>query len=319
MTINVLTPNATDRIVQLHPVTIDDKDLFESYFLRYPQSIHVNTFASMFLWGAGRDHRYLEIDGHLVVCYQKKGQERKWYAPIGPCPEKIILDVLSPSQGYRWTYIDEDLSVKLAPSLPLAWDRDMCDYIYAASELRVLGGKKFSSKRNHLRHFQKSMSEKGANIEVIRLDSSMSTECLRVYEDWVEGKKPSVTKEEYADILDDWQAFRIGIHHYDQLDLMGIGVRVNGRLEAVAIGDMINEDTAGLLFSKANRSYSELTTVVLYEFIRALPSQFTFLNRAIDGGIQGLRVSKEKWHPVVLAKNYAVTMPAVTAPTYFIS
>ena len=290
----------------LSPITIKEKPLFDSYFSRYPQNIHVNTFASMFLWGEGRDHGFTQIENHLIICYQKKGQIRKWYAPIGPSPEKIILTVCPPSQGYHWTYIDESLSTKLTPLLMLSWDRDMCDYIYSVPQLTTLQGKKFASRRNHLRNFQKTMNEIGAEVRVIRLDASMKEECLRIYEEWASRKQAHVSALEFEDILDDWLAFRTAMEHYDALDVMGIGILINNRLEALSIGDTINQQTAGLLFSKASYTHPQLTTVAIHEFIRALPSHFTLLNRAIDGGIVGLRTSKENWQPLVLAKNYDV-------------
>lgn len=290
----------------MKPIELADRAVFERYFSQYPQTLHAYTFPSQLLWGEPHEHTWTEWRGHLLMSYSKNKQPRCMYMPIGPEPVKIILEDLPFSAGYRWSYIDQAIADKISPPLQLHWDRDMCDYVYDVPELLKLSGKKFANKRNHLVNFQKTVDADGKKCETVAMSPAFIPACMEVYEHWAAYKKPKISEEEYNEILQDWAAFKMAMQHFDELKLMGACTLIDGKLDAFSVGEFVNSYTAGLLFSKASHVYPQSLTVTIHGFLKMLPPQITHLNRAIDGGIKGLRESKEGWHPIDLAKNYSV-------------
>ena len=299
------TTRPEEIISSLTPICLEHKPLFDAYFRRYPGTLNMFSFGSMYLWGEERHHAFTEKEDHLIVSLQREGGNRQWYAPIGPEPARIITEVLPSSAGFSWSYINEQLAAALPASLPLTWNRDKCDYIYSVPELRELLGKKFSNKRNHIRHFYKLAEASNQTVRIIPIDTSTTDDCLRVYEEWAARKKLIMSEKDYHEVMEDRHAFQRAMTHFDALHLRGIGIVINDRLEAFAIGEELNTTTVGLWFSKALDTHHELLTLTIHEFIKSLQPQYLLLNRAIDGGLPGLRTSKEGWHPVELAKNYS--------------
>jgi len=276
------------------PVSIADRPLFERYFKAFPQEICEMTFTNMLLWGESRKHRFCEEEGHLLTSFEKRGEKRKWYPPVGPDPSRILREI---GKEVSWLYLGENIASQIRETLPLQEERDRFDYIYGLQDLRELRGGKYAEKRNLLRQCLKH------NPEIVRLQSSHREECKAMIGRWMDAGEHQGS----ASTLDEVSALHLAMEHFDTLGLIGIGIRINGTMEAFAIGAPLNATMFVEHFEKTSNAYPGLYALILHEFAKAIPAEFTHLNREEDLGIPGLRTAKERWHPYSLVKKYSLS------------
>ncbi|MBI3619030.1 DUF2156 domain-containing protein [Candidatus Peregrinibacteria bacterium] len=281
----------------MRPVRLEDRAALQRYFETYPQRVCEMCFSQMFLWGESRNHLFTEVEGHLVICFQKRNETRKWYPPIGPEPERIIRDLLPPSRGYIFLYIDEPLAQKLQGlGLTLKEEPTRFDYVYSLEGLRTLVGSKYASKRNLIKKCLPF------DPDVVPLNGLLHEECVSVLDRWMESEeRPGMNSA-----LDEISSLHLAMKNFEALKLLGVGIRIKGRLEAFAIGNALNPTMFLEQFEHANKAFIGLYPLVLHEFVKAVPLQYTELNREEDLGIPGLRTAKECWHPLYLVKKYSI-------------
>ncbi|MDE5763924.1 MAG: phosphatidylglycerol lysyltransferase domain-containing protein [Ruminococcus sp.] len=176
-------------------------------------------------------------------------------------------------------------------------DRDGSDYIYRQSDLAELAGKKYHHKRTHLARFNE-------------LDYEFSIIMEKDYDDCIKfitddynsrqdsGKNHSAIAEQYA--VNTFFSF------FEELNLSGGIIRINGKIAAVTVGEKLNSDTFGIHIEKADRNYNGIYAGINNCFIRACTDGYTYINREEDLGIDGLRKSKLSYYPAFLLNKYVV-------------
>ena len=233
-----------------------------------------------------RSHQWMEYKDHLFVSFQKDGEDQRWYQPIGPDPQSLIIEC-SPACDFRYEYVDQSLLVNAPSSMVVEHEPHRRDYIFRLSDLRELKGNAYSPKRNFIKRCR------ALNPEVVVLDSSMKQECMAIDERWL----ATQPKPWPVSVMDEVSALGLTMDHLQDLGLTGIGIRVNGRMEAIAIGGPLNTDTYLLSIQKASRDVVGLYQLIFHEFACHVPAQYTFLNFEEDMGLEPLRRAKESWNP----------------------
>lgn len=94
---------------------------------------------------------------------------------------------------------------------------------------------------------------------------------------------------------------------FDQLNLMGGVILIDGNVEAFTIADKLNVNTALVVhIEKANTSIPELYSVINNEFCSHELNKFQFVNREQDLGLDGLRRAKMSYNPFKLIEKYKI-------------
>lgn len=171
------------------------------------------------------------------------------------------------------------------------------DYIYDSADLISLAGKKYHSKRNHLSRF----NELGAEFSLITerdFDDCITFSAIE-YNAKAAEKDYSFLAEQYA--------INTYFNYFDQLDLKGGVIRIDGKVAAFTIGEGLNNDTFCVHIEKADTQYSGIYAGINNSFARAAAAGYKYINREEDLGIEGLRKSKRSYHPAFLLKKYTVT------------
>jgi hypothetical protein len=278
----------------LRPVTLGDKPLFDRFFSRYPPTVSELTFTNVLSWAEVRHHLFCEHQGHLLISYRGKDCCLSFYPPVGPQPAAILGERIQGLREYCWTRLDGALVASVGAGVRPVLDRDNSDYVYRLADLRELRGKEFHAKRNYLKRFA------ALHPEVRPLTSAMTPDCVHVQEQWLENEKG----HESARI--ESSALIKALHHFDELGLRGVGVFVEGRLVAFAVGEPLNPSTFVEHFEKALAGYTGVYQYLLHQFALSIPPSFAFLNREQDLGVEGLRRAKESWHPAFLLEKYTL-------------
>jgi hypothetical protein len=286
-----------DQLLQdLRPVTLGDRGVFETYLTKYPQEICESPFAERFLWGEARKHLWGELEGHLVVCFQKRDGGRLWYAPVGPDPAALIGAKMSPNDGFSYWYVPENVASKLK-EFAVTETPDNFDYVYDVAALKTLEGKPYAEKRNFINRAKK------LNPETVLLNSSMKNDVIDLLYRWAKED----TRAGESTLLDEEEALALSMENFEALGLFGIGIRINGRLEAFSYGCMLNASMFVEYFEKATTAAQGLYPLAVHELCKALPAHFTELNLEEDLGIPGLKIAKQRWNPKRMVKKYSVT------------
>ena len=179
-------------------------------------------------------------------------------------------------------------------SFTVEYDRDGSDYIYLARDLINLEGKKYHSKRNHMTHFRSYDYE-----------FSMMTE--KDFDDCISFCTEDYNKkyQNYSSVAEQY-AINTYFSYFEELELSGGVIRINGKVTALTIGERLNSDTFCVHIEKADRSFDGIYTAINNLFVSSACENYRYVNREEDLGIEGLRKSKLSYHPVFLLNKYII-------------
>lgn len=177
-------------------------------------------------------------------------------------------------------------------------DRDSDEYVYLKDKLIALSGRALHKKKNHMNFFLKNYT-----YQVKRISKDMADEIM----DFV--VKAKMSKGYEADEMEslhmEEEAIQEILQFVDRKEIYSAAVYIEGNLEAFAIGEILNENTAVEHFEKANEEYRGLYQVICSEFCKMLPEQIVYVNREEDMGLENLRKAKEALKPNHMEKKYS--------------
>ena len=90
----------------------------------------------------------------------------------------------------------------------------------------------------------------------------------------------------------------------EALEARGGAIFIEDKAVAFTIGSMINPSVFDIHFEKALKDYSEAYTVINNEFAKNALSEFEFINREDDLGLEGLRKAKLSYNPCKILEKY---------------
>ena len=190
-------------------------------------------------------------------------------------------------------------------------DRNNADYIYTVDKLCNLPGRHLSSKRNHIKHFERNGEWEfhkitACSCECVASDSqgSYKKSSLQEAKDFVD----EFYKEKGdPDLAAEAQAIEEMFAHYDELGFLGGLLYQKGEPVAFTAGTKLDDEVFDVHFEKALPGVDGAYTMVNREFARLVHSELPGIqafNREEDMGIEGLRRAKESYHPDILLMKY---------------
>ena len=175
-------------------------------------------------------------------------------------------------------------------------DRDNADYIYSVEKLCELPGRHLSSKRNHIKHFERN----GAwEFHKVTADSLIGEARAFVDEFYREKHDPDLAAE--ASAIEEM------FENFEELGFIGGLLYQNGEPVAFTAGTKLDDLVFDTHFEKALPGIEAAYTMVNREFARMIRDEFPdiqYFNREEDMGLEGLRKAKESYHPDILLMKY---------------
>lgn len=291
-------------MITFKPITIEDKAEIESFTLPYAPANCDLAFANMFCWQFQFKTAWSVVDGFLVIRFQIGGSDRIGYMqPVGagdftPVLRHLEEDILAAGQRLRIIDMTPEGLEKLRSvghcQFAFASDRNLEDYVYNASDLRDLPGRKYQSKRNHINRFE---AEYEYRYEPMTRDHA--AECMRLEAEWRKTRSGHT-----GELSAEQRAMQRAFAHFDRLGLIGGCIYVGDKLVVFTYGSPINDHTFCVHVEKADTEYDGAFTIINREFVAHLPEQYTLIDREEDLGIPGLRQAKLSYHPAFLEKKY---------------
>lgn len=162
-------------------------------------------------------------------------------------------------------------------------------------------GRRFNGQRNHIHHFQRLYPDWSFE----RVTAQNLPEVCAFFDDFTRRyhkDSASAQAEEgcVREFLRDFAAYA---------PLAGL-LRVNGRVVGFSAGEIVG-DTLIIHIEKADIAYEGVYQALVNEYAKCFVTPgVRYINREEDAGDEGLRRSKESYHPVRLLEKYLVQIPA---------
>jgi uncharacterized protein len=286
------------------PVEVKDREIFDRYFREDPPEISELTFTNLFMWQGLYRPVWTELDNVLLIILNPEGTTPFGLQPVGPGDKAgalgILLDYLAGKTpepkicraGEK--FVTDVVDKGRFSCLP---DRDNSDYVYSTLDLIQLSGRKYHRKKNHLNHFIKSFQ-----YEYRELDLELVECFIDMQEEWCKMRECL----EIPDLLSEDYAVHRALTHFEELDYRGGAIKIDGRIEAFSLGEVLNENTAVIHIEKANPDIPGLYTAMNQMFCSNAWAEMEFINREQDLGVEGLRKAKESYLPHHMINKYTI-------------
>jgi len=176
-------------------------------------------------------------------------------------------------------------------------DRDGSDYIYRSDDLINLSGKKYHSKRNHLARFNK------LDYQFSSISDKDIDDCITFSTDTYNSKNNS---DSHSFVAEQY-AINTFFTYFNELELCGGIIRIDGKPAAVTLGEKIGGSTFCIHIEKADTAYEGIYAGINNLFAKEFAKNCTYINREEDLGLEGLRKSKLSYKPAFLLNKYIIT------------
>ncbi|MDR2459859.1 MAG: phosphatidylglycerol lysyltransferase domain-containing protein [Deltaproteobacteria bacterium] len=285
------------------PLTIEHRPIFRDFEKKFPLLGSDPNFTNMFIWMNYYHFRWAQQADSLCVIASPQGARNFSFAPLGDFTDlkawDLILDNMEDPYFSRVPDHIAKFIIEKRPNWSVVPDRDNSDYIYLGDKLRTLSGRAMHQKKNHFNYFRQNY-----NHTTLPITPSLFDELLEVEDKWLtlklerggEGSQFTMEKEAIHNILSNFQT----------LEVKGVAVKVDGRIEAFSIGEMLSEDTAVVHVEKGNPEIRGIYVALCSAFCSLIYPEATYINREQDLGLPGLRRSKESLKPLRLVDKFHI-------------
>lgn len=288
-------------MTEFKPVELGDKDVIQKYLSQQYNTGCEMTFPSLYIWRKAYNTKFAVIEDCLVLFTKDGDNPAGLRFPIGNGDKlkaaEIACDYMTSvgekPQFYGVTADDVEFIKANSVNYEISDMSKYADYVYESEKLINLSGKKLHSKKNHLNRFKKLY-----NYEYIEITPSHEDEVMDAYDSWgeVEGKY----------LLAEYDAIREVIRNMDYLGTKGAMLKVDGQIVAFSLGDVLNCDTAVIHVEKADTSYEGAYAAINQMFVQNQWSEYKYINREDDCGLEGLKKAKLSYRPVFMVDKYKV-------------
>jgi len=285
-------------------IDIEDKTIFDKHYEKYPPVHSDNVFTTLFSWKDYAKYCYTFLEDNLIIAsrIEDKVQIRP---PSGKKNKDVFDQVLKLAREQESEYplgvIDsptKDWMNSNYPRIELLPKREYFDYVYLASDLAELVGSDYSKIRNRLNKFKKNNDYSVEEICKDNMDEIR--EFLKRWCLWRDCDKDPLLENEKKAIL-------YSMSNFFELGLSGVIMGVNDDIEAIAVYERMDSDTAVVHYEKGSPDYDGIYKAINQETAKILQKNFKYVNRESDMGIPGLRKAKMSYRPHHMVEVYAIS------------
>ncbi len=289
------------------PITLESKDLLQSYIRPWMPECSDLSFANLFIWGTEGKMEYAEAENCLYIKLEFKGIPVFLWAPIPKMDRNVDYRKavytgihymqergVEPTFRSVWEFLKERM-LSACPELfavptDIAWD-----YVYDRESLATLKGKKLHGKRNHINKFLSLYP----NYEYRKLDSSMIQDCIALYDSWRDEKEKMELSDERKSVL-------LALNHMEELGLTGGAIYIEDKLCAFTVGERLLPYMQLIHIEKGSPEVEGIYPMINQQYILHECEDVLLVNREEDMGIEGMRKAKRSYQPVKMIEKYLI-------------
>lgn len=285
---------------------LEDRDEFEKFIHKHPPYSDFS-FTSLFSWNVDGKTRISQLNENLVLKMKDYSSEDYLYSFLGENKIAETLDALISHAGREGALIKLIPESVIFPHLDvlkqkhsIEEDRDQHDYVYDTKEIIEMKGGVFQKRRNMYKRFMKD------NVFVIkRIDlksSEIKADIHKLFENWIK-----VNDKKAEDAENELKAITNSFLIAEKDSLLGLGLYINGKLEAFTISEILHNNHSIMHFQKANHHFKGISEFIFVETVKLHNSLGVhYLNDEQDLGVEGLRTMKSLWRPTHFLKKYKI-------------
>lgn len=289
-------------MINFKQITLSDKKDIDAAFAGNIYRACDFCFANLYAWNV--KFKTVFAIGHRTIFLRFQDSDGQLYymMPIGKMPIKsafdlIMQDAIDNKIPFQMKGITRRMLDNIEAEMPEMFrylpDRNNDEYIYHSEKLIKLSGKKLQSKRNHINRFKADNPDWEYFPLTTRADLD---ECSRMLDEWEE---VNISKVDFSQRYD-YIATKTMLDKFDELQLRGGAIRVNGKIVAFTIGEPLTEDSFVVHVEKAFGGINGAYTIINQQFIEHEASEFAYINREEDMGFDNLRKAKMSYYPDIL-------------------
>ena len=297
--------------LKLSEINIDHKPYLDRFFKIADLQVSELNFTNFFMWRDYYKISFSIVNDFLCIISMMDSRNPFCYFPIGDYNRVDELKcAIYHLQEYfsemGWQFIIRRVTgVQLAALDKLGFcynsveDRDNFDYLYSIKSLSTLAGKKLDGKRNHINKFKKLYT-----FEYEEITEQNISDCRDILENWCNQRN---YRNDYS-LVAERRANLDLLDNYRLLNLKGAIIKVDGIPQAFTVGEQLNSNTVVIHIEKANAEIHGLYPLINQQFLANQWTQFEYVNREQDLGLEGLRKAKLSYNPSGFVEKYTVEL-----------
>jgi hypothetical protein len=282
------------------PLKKEHKPLFDTVFKNNPPEISEFTFTNIYSW----THAYnfeVSMLQDLIILKSTAGNTRRFFNPLGLGDVKeAIVKVLEESKGI-FIRIPESTKALFGNEdrFIIEPDRPNSDYLFRIDDLVSLAGRKYDGKRNLIKKFKVEHE-----YRFVEFNASNVSRCLDFEEKWCSIKDC----DSVEGLNNERKAIKDMVANFSEFNLIAGAIEIKSAMLALAVAESLNLSTMVMHVLKADPNVPGLYQVMMNEFLERHSSGFEYVNLEQDLGIEGLRKSKESYHPARMIDKYTISL-----------
>jgi len=292
--INVSYPNFI-------PLEIGQIELFRQAFKNNPPKISEFTFTNLYSWREAYKTKVSILEDFIILRSESEDRSR-FFDPIGKGDKKNIIKALLNKPQASLIRIPEETAglFRDHKGFEVKEDINNADYLYRTEDLVTLKGEKYDGKRNLIKKFRLNNT-----YEYATMNAGNSGECLKFEDKWCAIKNC----DRVEGLSNERSAIGEMAASYSGFELIGGMIKIQGNISAISLAQRLNPDTLVMHVLKADPNVAGLYQAMLHEFLEHEAGNFNYVNLEQDLGIEGLRKSKQSYHPIEMIKKYTLSIP----------
>lgn len=200
----------------------------------------------------------------------------------------------------------DECFLKNFPEYKIQWytNRDDCDYIYLCENLIKLSGNTLQKKKNHISKFMRKFENQWEFKTYPEND--ISHDILQVEENWFNERSNDAEKAfDESLLLLEKESIKTALENANLLQLSGAVLYINEKPVAMTLASPISTETLDIHFEKAlsyaaqNGAYAVINNLFCKQ-----NTNYKYINREEDMGVEGLRHAKLSYKPELLLDKF---------------
>ncbi|HZK88419.1 MAG TPA: phosphatidylglycerol lysyltransferase domain-containing protein [Anaerovoracaceae bacterium] len=287
---------------QFKKITVEDSDILAKYINICKHRACDYSVGNLVLWSDIYNTQFAVANDMLFIKFMN-GDKNYFAFPMGNGDLKqsfqwILAYCEEQNTEFHMSVIESDMFAEIEKIYPgeyqVSYIRNNADYVYKIEDLKNLAGKKYHGKKNHINKFLKT----NPDWSYERISEENTEECIAMVKEWCLENgccNDQAKSDEICVVIK-------GLRNRQKLGLLGGIIRISGRIVALTMGEKLGDDTFVIHFEKAFADINGAYPMINQQFIIHELTDYIYINREEDLGVEGLRISKESYRPIFMVE-----------------
>ena len=307
-------------MLDFQSLTLDMKDMIDGYTFKYGENSCQHSFVSSFCLNSKYGDMFCEDENFLFTLRSKRcnNNERVYLFPHGDFEDsdgikkslqKIFDDAHEKNSRVKFETLTERAKNIIANLFPekflIESSRDYSEYVYSVEKLINLRGGELAKKRNNINKFSR---EYNGRYRVEKITSEYFDGIKKFQAEWLSAKNSiDLDPKHQAQLNFENEEINIALENFYELGLDGIILFIDEKLSGYVFGVPSSKECFDEIVNKGARKIPNVSRFLLHEFLKICCSEYKFINREEDVGVEGLRQIKMDYRPDFMIEKFILT------------